>query len=323
MCRTLLPNAELLVYSSLQKEALASSTIEGTIATPDELVRFQASQRTDREPVREVANYSTALGLGRDFIRNRPITLNLILDLHATLLDGVRGQGAVGRFKSGQNFIGGIGADAAFTPPPPEDTPALMDNLERYFNEFQAEPRVVQVAIAHYQFETIHPFGDGNGRVGRLLIVLHLIALGLLSDPLIYPSVYFERSRRQYYEALQGVRDQGRWNEYLSYFVDGISTQCRETIAFTQTCLALQGQMRQEVRGVRRQASVDRVLEEFFKMPVLDVARIVRATGMSHNTVQGAMDSLIELGKVEEISGQRKGRVYLCRPIYDLVFKDS
>ena len=320
MCRTLLPNADLLVYSSLQREALASSTIEGTIATPEELVRYQASRTTEREPVREVANYSEALNFGCDFLQSSPISLYLVRALHETLLRGVRGETLAGRLKENQSFIGGVGEDAAFTPPPPEHTPGLMDDLLAYINASHDQPRVVQVAVAHYQFETIHPFGDGNGRVGRLLIILHLISLGLLSAPLIYPSVYFERRRSQYYDALQGVRDRGAWNEYLSYFLDGVKTQCEETISFTQTFLDLQSKMRVEVRGVRKQASINRVLGEFFKAPVLEVAQITRETGMSHNTAQSAIEELVGMGVVAEITGQRKGRLYVCKPIYDLVF---
>jgi Fic family protein len=197
---------------------------------------------------------------------------------------------------------------------------SLMDNLERYINEPQEQPKVVQVAVTHYQFETIHPFGDGNGRVGRLIIMLHLIQLGLLSDPLIYPSVYFERGRSQYYDALQGVGEKGAWNQYLGYFVQGIISQCNETIAFTRTCLDLQHEMRSAIKGIQKQASVDRVLQEFFKMPVQSIAQLVRSTGMSHNTAQGAIDALIGRGTVVEISGNKKGRLYLCRPIYHLVF---
>ncbi|MEZ0325848.1 MAG: Fic family protein [Fimbriimonas sp.] len=320
MCRTLLPNSDLLIYSSLQKEALASSTIEGTIASAEELVRFQASHKTDREPVREVGNYSQALSEGRSFLRNSPLTLKMILNLHDTLMQGVRGDDTAGKFKTSQNFIGGYGDDAAFIPAAPEDVPDLMNNLECYINEPQDHARIIKVALTHYQFETIHPFGDGNGRVGRLLILLQLIHHGLLSDPLIYPSVYFERRRTQYYDALQGVREKGAWNAYLSYFLDGISTQCRETISFTRTCIELESQMREQIKSVTRQASVHRVLEEFFKVPVLKVAQIAVATGMSHNTVQSAVDALIRSGTVVEITGMLKGRIYLCRPIYSLIF---
>lgn len=321
MCRRLLPNSELLIYSSLQKEALASSTIEGTVATADELVRFQASRHTDREPVREVANYSAALGLGREYLRSKPLTLNLILKLHETLMSGVRGNNLAGKFKTSQNFIGGIGKDATFTPAAPEDLPGLLGNLERYINEPQDMPRVIQTAVAHYQFETIHPFGDGNGRVGRLVILLHLIQLGLLSDPLIYPSVYFERNRIQYYEALQGVRDKGSWNAFLTYFLTGLIVQSKETIHFTQTCLSLQDSMKALIKGVSRQASVSRVLEQFFKSPALSIAEIVAESGMSHNTAQSAIDVLRKAGLVIEISGQRKRRIYLCQPIHALIFK--
>ncbi len=273
-----------------------------------------------REPVCEVANYSEALGFGCEFLKDSPISLYLVRSLHETLLRGVRGETLAGRLKETQNFIDRIGEDAAFTPPPPEHTPGLMENLLAYINARHNQPLVVQVAVAHYQFETIHSFGDGNGRVGRLLIILHLIASGLLSAPLIYPSVYFERRRSQYYDALQGVRDRGAWNEYLSYFLDGIKTQCEETIAFTRTFLDLQSRMSAEVRGVRKQASIDRVLGEFFKAPVLEVGQIARGTGMSHNTVQSAIEELIRVDVVEELTGGRKGRLYACKPVYDLVF---
>ena len=324
MCRTLLPNANLLTYSSFQREAIASSTIEDTIASPDELVKFQVSEYTERAAVREVANYGDALEWGYEQLSVLPIASRLMLGLHERLLSGVRGQGSAGRFKDGQNRIGSDPnepfEDAVFVPPPPEDTLTLVGDLERYMNGENQEPRVVQCALVHYQFETIHPFNDGNGRVGRLLIILQMIQLGLLSAPLIYPSVYFERTREEYYRRLQDVRDDGAWNEWISYFVQGIKEQCEETITFTRNILALRQQMK-DVGDIRRRASVQAVLDAFFQDPVLSIREIRDYAQIAHNSVQGALDELHERGLVYEITGKQKKRVYVCRPVFDAVFE--
>lgn len=324
MCRTLLPNADLLVYSSLQREALASSTIEGTLASPDELIRFQVSQRSDDEAVREVANYSAALDWGCKQLPKRPISYNLILGLHERLLHDVRGSTTAGRLKDRQNRIGSDPRepfeDAIFVPPSPDDTPMLLSDLERYINnESNKESRVVQCALAHYQFETIHPFNDGNGRVGRLLIILHMMQLGLLSAPLIYPSVYFERRRNTYYERLQAVRDKGEWHQWIEFFAQGIVEQCQETIAFTRTILLLQAHL-QSKENVRRRATTAAVLNAFFNDPVLSITEIAKAAHISYNSVQAALHELEKDGIVREFTGRQKGRVYACDPVLNAVF---
>jgi Fic family protein len=324
MCRTLLPNANLLIYSSLQREALASSTIEGTIASADELIRFQISDHSERQAVREVANYVEALQWGRDQLSSRPLNLNLILGLHERLLAGVRGAGRAGSLKSSQNYIGSSQAaaiDAAvFVPPPPEDVLALMTDLERYLNGENTEPRIVQCALVHYQFETIHPFHDGNGRVGRLLIILQMIQQGLLSAPLIYPSVYFERNRRDYYSHLQGVRDRDDWQTWIAFFVEGVRQQCQDTIAFTQTILRLRERLRAETRSATRRAALQEVLDAFFYEPVLSVRQISEAINLLHTSIQPALNDLQTMGLVYEITGKQKGRVYACRPVLDAIF---
>lgn len=325
MCRTLLPNADLLIYSSLQREALASSTIEGTIATPDELVLFQVSRSSEREAVREVANYGYALEWGVQEIETRqPLATRLILGLHERLLVGVRGAHGAGRFKEFQNHIGtdsrqGI-EHAVFIPPAPRDVPGLVADLERYIHADNPESKLVQCALVHYQFETIHPFGDGNGRVGRLMIVLQMIHLGLLSAPLIYPSVYFERTREEYYGRLQDVREEGAWNEWIEYFVRGIKEQCEETINFTQSIFALRQRLSREIPNVRRRASMVAVLEAFFEYPVLAPKQISDSANMSIGAVRTALSELENLEIAHEITGKRKGRVYACEPVLDIVF---
>lgn len=324
MCRTLLPNANLLIYSSLQREALASSTIEGTIATPDELVRYQASHQAEKSEVREVANYVHALEWGVEQIQTRPIGANLILGLHERLLSNVRGSSSAGHFKTRQNYIGSRPTDeieqAVFVPPPPEDLRDLIANLERYINLDNQEPRVVQCALTHYQFETIHPFHDGNGRVGRLLIILQMIQLGLLSAPLIYPSVYFERNRPEYYQRLQDVRDDSQWEAWLRFFAQGIAEQCQETITFTQMILRLRQQLLHDISNVRRRASLNAVMDVFFQQPVLPLRAIADEAHMSINSAQAAMNELGEHGLVYEVTGKQKGRVYACRPVLNAVF---
>jgi Fic family protein len=325
--RDLLPNADLLVYGSLQREALASSTIEGTIASVDELVLFQVSRSSSREAVREVSNYGEALEWGYQEIKSRPLTTNLILGLHARLMEGVRGAQSAGRFKELQNAIGSRPGqpieEATFVPPAPREVPELMNNLERYINTENAESKVVQCALAHYQFETIHPFPDGNGRVGRLMIVLHLISLGLLSAPLIYPSVYFEKTRDEYYAALQSVRERGDWNAWIEYFSRGIEQQCRETITLTRTILGLRESLKGEVAHVRRRHSVEAVLDAFFEAPVLTVKEISDRANISLGAVRAALEDLQGMDTAREITGKQKGRVYACEPLLKAIFGED
>jgi Fic family protein len=317
MCRTLLPNADLLTYSSLRREALASSTIEGTVASPDELVRFEVSRSSEREAVREVANYANALEWGVQELQRLPIVSRLILGLHERLMAGVSGASNAGRFKEQQNWIGPYEnapiEEATFVPCAPEDTLNLIGMLEYYINLESREPKLVQCALVHYQFETIHPFG--NGRVGRLLIVLQLIQLDLLSAPLIYPSVYFERNRDAYYELLQKVREQGAWTEWIEFFVQGIKRQCLETIKFTQNILRLREELHQEIGNVRRRATLLAVLDAFFYDPTLSVQEIQARANIAYHTARSALDDLEGRDMVYEITGRKRGKVYACIPV--------
>lgn len=322
--RTLL-NADLLVYSSLQREALASSTIEGTIASPDELVLFQVSRSSTGEAVREVANYSYALEWGVQEMEHRPLATGLILGLHERLMAGARGGQSAGRFKEHQNHIGPNYSqdikDAVFIPSTPRDAPDLVNDLERYIHAENLEPKLVQCALVHYQFETIHPFRDGNGRVGRLLIILQMIELELLSAPLIHPSVYFERTRDEYYQRLQDVRERGAWHEWIEYFVRGIKEQCEETISFTQTILDLLRRLRREIPNVRRRASLVAALEAFFEYPVLTPKQISDQAKMSVGAARAALGELEQLEIAREITGKKKGRIYACQPLLDAIFE--
>lgn len=323
-CRSLLPNPDLLQYASLRIEAIASSTIENTVASPEELVLYEVTKQTDREQVREVANYGRALDEGVRLLGGRPISVNLILRVHEVLMEGVRGAVYGGKLKTSQNYIAPRRSDpiekATYVPPSPADTPDLMANLERYINLDPIEPRLVQVALAHYQFETIHPFADGNGRVGRLLIMLHLIQLGLLSAPLLYPSVYFERTRDQYYDELQSLRLTGDWEKWIQYFVTGLHEQAQHTLSLVGSIQTLQQFLRERVASVRRHASMARVLDAYLQQPVLTPRDASRLSGLSFATAQSAIDGLTSLDILREVSGRRRGRIYVCKPLMDTLF---
>lgn len=325
MCGQLLPYPELLTYGSLLNEAISSSTIEGTIASPEELVQYQIGIVQDRAQVREVENYQQALRDGFGMLLERPISINLILKLHETLLAGVRGAGAAGLFKSHQNLVGWDAArqQPVYIPPPPEMVKQLMSQLERYLNNEQSEPRLVQIALCHYQFESIHPFGDGNGRVGRLVIVLQLMQLGILKLPLVYPSVYFERNRAAYYAGLQGVRERGDWVTWIDYIVDALSVQAHETTKLANLLLRLQRDLREEIRNVRAHGSVQRVLEAFFHKPVLSAAEVASMAGLARNTAKSALAKLVQMGYLSEMRGPRNARVYLCSSLFSALSKPT
>ena len=324
MCRTLLPNADLLTYGSLRREAIASSTIEGTVASANELLQFEASQYSEHGAAREVNNYTVALEWGFQQLDTLPLVSRLILGLHERLMDGVRGASNAGRFKVEQNWIGPYPnapkEEAIFMPCAPEDTLNLIGMLERYLNLENQEPKLVQCALSHYQFETVHPFGDGNGRVGRLLIILHLIQLELLPAPLIYPSVYFERNRDEYYGLLQSVREHGDWIEWIKFFVRGIKQQCRETISFTQNILRLREELRRSIGNVSRRASMSEVLDAFFHDPTLSISEIESQAGVAYHTARSALQDLEDRGVVYEITGRKRGKVYACAPILEAIF---
>ncbi|MEP0766457.1 MAG: Fic family protein [Fimbriimonadia bacterium] len=322
----ILPVVGLLHFTSLRREALASSTIEGTITTPEALLRFETSGEDEGDhSVREVANYRAALQWGLEELDSRPLTVEFIRNLHARLMFRVRGASGAGEFKRNQNAIGSGPDDtideAVYIPPPPEATLDLMYALERYINSENDERRVVQVALVHYQFESIHPFSDGNGRVGRLLIVLQLIQTGLIRGPMIYPSVYFERNRQAYYHHLQSVREGGDWDAWVRFFAEGMIQQAKHSIELSRTVLALRDEIYKRVAGIRRRASVAAVLDAFFSDPIPRVADIMRISGIkSPHTVQVALQALQEQGLVVELSGKLRGRQYACKPLLDVAF---
>jgi Fic family protein len=320
----------LPAYAARQREAVASSAIEGLYTTQEALLRYDATGRTGDAGTREVANYAAALEWGVSQLPALGLSAPLIHGLHARLMTGVQGLSTVGAYRESQNWIGPPGASparATHVPPPPEQVPTLMAALERYLQQEGETPALARVALAHYQFETIHPFADGNGRVGRLLMLLHLLQTGLLSRPLVHPSRFFERTRPEYYRLLTDTRESSDWGLWVVYVVRGIAEQCRETLALVPLLrdvrMAVATQLAARELDPRSLASAQAVLETFFRVPLRTAADIVAATGLVLNTVNSALRLLTEAGLVREVTGQARNRAYVCTPIMDAVFADE
>ncbi|MTV26736.1 Fic family protein [Nitriliruptoraceae bacterium ZYF776] len=282
----LLPNPHLLVNPYLATEALASSQIEGTQASLSEVLEASAAGgASDKLDVREVQNYIAAFEHGRRRLEELPLSLRLLREMHERLLTDVRGaEKAPGEFRRTQNWIGAPGRglnQARFVPPrhEPEMTEALAD-WERFLHEREQLPPLVSCALLHYQLETIHPFLDGNGRIGRLLIILYLVDTGELPEPLLYLSPYFERDRDAYYEHLQGVRERGRVQEYLAYFFEGVTVQARDAVARAEELTDLQQRYRAALAGDRSNAPT--VIDLLFSNPFITTKRVMVELGVTN-----------------------------------------
>lgn len=198
-----------------------------------------------------------------------------------------------------------------------------MSDLEKYMNLDPEEPPLVRIALTHYQFETIHPFGDGNGRVGRLLMILQMMQLGLLDAPLVYPSVYIERTKRRYTSSLQGVRDRGDWETWIDYYLGVMEAQCRETLTIAEMLLQLRDRVRRELGDGRRVVSVESALDAFFHSPVLTARELQRRMKVSYNTAKSAIAALTEAGLVERLGNGTRNKAFVCRPLFNLLFYGS
>lgn len=317
----LLPGPNLLLYSYVRKEAVLSSQIEGTQSSLSDLMLFELDELpgVPFDDVVEVSNYVAALDHGIERLRaGFPISNRLMREMHEKLLSRGRGQhSAPGEFRRSQNWIGGKGpADAHFVPPPPHQVEPAMGELERFLhNDPVRTPTLIKAALAHVQFETIHPFLDGNGRVGRLLITLLLCSEGVLKEPLLYLSLYFKSHRARYYELLDRVRTEGDWEAWLTFFAEGVESTATEAVAAVQRLHALAHSDRQAIQDLGRLASSAlRVHEALLARPLNNIARIAEATGLSVPAVTKALGSLITLGLVNETTGRKRGRVFAYTP---------
>lgn len=322
-----LANPHLLIAPFIRREAVLSSRIEGTQASLSDLYTYEAVQLSMFErptDVKEVHNYVRALEHGLERMQTLPISLRMIRELHERLMAGVRGESRdPGEFRRSQNWIGPPGCsldEAAYVPPPPEEMYQALQALEAYLHTSSSLPPLVRIGLIHYQFEAIHPFLDGNGRVGRLLIVLLLCAWELLPQPLLYLSAYFQRRRQAYYEHLLAVSQRGTWQEWLAFFLEGIYDGSRDAVARSRRLLDLREGYREQFQDRRTSARLLQVIDLLFSRPILTINSLAGALeGMDYQSAYRYVNTLEEEEILREITGQARNRVYQADAILEAI----
>ncbi len=313
----LLPNPALFLYFYVRKEAVLSSQIEGTQSSLSDLLlhEYEGAPGVLTGDVKEVSQYVAALQHGLDRLRGGfPLSLRLLREVHGTLLAKGRGSAKTpGDFRRSQNWIGGSRpGNALFVPPPPEDIMQCMGDLEMFLHDEPARtPLLLKAALSHVQFETIHPFLDGNGRLGRLLITFLLCVEGALSEPLLFLSLYFKTHRETYYDLLQKVRMEGDWEAWVTFFMEGVRETAEKAIQTTQRIVKLFADDRSRIEGLGQAAgNVLRIHSYLLINPVLEIPRASHEIEISQPTVTSALKRLEDMGVVREITGKARDRVY-------------
>jgi Fic family protein len=319
-----LPNAALLLYSFIRKEAVLSSQIEGTQSSLADLLLYEIDEQpgVPVEDTREVSRCVAALEHGLAALRGGlPLSMRLLRGMHEVLMSHPGGRGKTpGELRRSQVWIGGTRpGNAAFVPPPANALARCLRPFERFLNdEPEPTPPLIKAALAHVQFETIHPFLDGNGRLGRLLIVLQLVADGVLREPLLYPSLYFKTHRAVYYELLNDVRRNGDWERWLDFFAEGVQASASQAVATANALLALVNGDRDRIAGLGRAASSAlEVHQALQRQPITTSTALVNATGLTAATVNKSLAHLERLRIVTELTHRQRGRVFAYRRYVD------
>ena len=314
---------KLLIQPFVRQEAVLSSRIEGTRATLMDLYTYESKQLSfieDTDDVREVHNYVRALDYGLERLQTLPVSLRLIREIHARLLENVRGgELTPGEFRRTQNWIGAAGATlqtANFVPPPVQEMLAALDQLEKFIHAGNDIPPLVRVGMIHYQFEVIHPFLDGNGRVGRLLIILLLCEWGILPQPLLNLSVYFERYRQEYYDHLLAVSQRGDWERWLQFFLRGVSSQAEDSIRRLTKLEGLRTDYQAIANRERQVRRMEQVLDFLFMRPVLTIRQLETELGVTFPVARRYIEKLVRAGILQEVTGYARNRIYRANAIY-------
>jgi Fic family protein len=320
----MLPNPHLLIRSFLRREAVSSSRIEGTVTDLQQLLVFEAEpsgnqERTDRLDAQEVSNYVQALEYGLARLKELPVCLRLIREVHERLMSGVRGENRMpGRFRNGQNMIARPGEtpeSARFVPPPVAEMERAMDDLERFMNEPNDLPVLIQLALIHYQFEAIHPFWDGNGRIGRLLLTLLLCERGCLVQPLLYLSASLEKHREAYMDHLLAVSRSGAWSAWVGFFLDRIAEQSRVAVERCNQLLDLWQGYRRRLQAVSSSAATLQLIDRLFETPAMTMTQAAERLQVSFPAAKASIEKLEQMGILSEMTGKLKNRVYLAAEI--------
>lgn len=325
-----LPNPDLFVFMYVRKEAVLSSQIEGTQSSLQDLLAAEADLFDDTMPrdVDEVVNYVRAMKHGLARLDELPVSVRLIREIHGQLLQGVRGgRLQPGELRRSQNWIGPSGctlATATFVPPPWEDVPGLLGDLENFLHRDDGLPLLVKIALAHVQFETIHPFLDGNGRVGRLLITFLLTEREVLHKPVLYLSHYFRQHRQRYYDLLQAVRDSGDWEAWLDFFLRGVIEVAGEAAETARRIQMLREQHRSAIAETLGRASTNghRVLERLFDRPIVSVTEVREMIGTTYAAANNLVAKLAQMGILVEMTGYARNRRFRYEP-YVRLFSDD
>jgi Fic family protein len=312
----IVPDIDLFIQMHVVKEAQTSSRIEGTQTEMDEaLLPEEQVPPEHRDDWNEVQNYIEAVNTAVEALAKLPLSNRLLKQTHATLMKGVRGEHKLpGEFRTSQNWIGGSSLqDAAFIPPHHDGVPELMGDLEKFLhNEHVPVPHLVRIAIAHYQFETIHPFLDGNGRIGRLMIPLYLVSCGILSKPSLYLSDFFERNRAHYYDALMRVRTSHDLIHWVRFFLSGVAATARKGREVFSGILQLRTEVEQQVMTLgKRSATAREALYLLYRKPIVTAGQLVAGLGVSTPTANTLIREFERLGILRENTGRQKGRVYV------------
>lgn len=325
----LLPSIDLFIYMYVRKEAVLSSRIEGTQSSLSDLLLFENKHmpRVPIDDVAQVSNYVRAMAYGLSQVdAGHPISVRLVRVMHEYLLDGTRGSSAYdGQFRTAQNWIGGSRpGNAMYVPPPPHEVPQLMSDLEKFLNHRVVQyPSLILAALGHAQFEMIHPFLDGNGRIGRLLITLLLCNDGVISKPSLYLSLYFKKHRSAYCELFNHVRETGDWEKWISFFLDGVIMAANAATQLSQKVCKLLDADRAKIADLGRvRGTVEQVFGVFLKKPMLAIVTVAQEAGVSFPTAQKAIDTLQDLGIVAEISGKQRDRIYAYSAYLELLERE-
>lgn len=320
-----LPNPHLLIGPFIRREAVLSSRIEGTQASLSDLLFFEASGSVDPKApdAREVANYVKAMEYGLARLKKFPLSLRFIREVHEHLMDGVRGEQLTpGEFRCSQNWIGPDGCtliEATYVPPPVDELDKALGQFETYLHAPSTLPLLIRLAAIHYQFEAIHPFLGGNGRIGRLLITLLLCKEGALSETLLYLSAYFERYRNEYYRLLLAVSQAGKWIDWISFFLRGVAEQSRDALARSGRLLQLWQGYRAEFQSARSSALQLRLVDQLFAYPAITANQAARLLKVTHRSAQLNIDKLIRKGILKEATGKQRNRVFVATQIVKII----
>lgn len=323
-----IPNMDLFVSMYVRKEALLSSQIEGTQCTLDDILNPLMEENTNRN-VSDVVNYIKATEFALNRLHSLPLCNRLIKETHAVLMEGVRGQEkSPGEFRYSQNWIGGQGStirNARYIPPNPEDMQTAMSDLEKYMNGDDSLDPLIQAALIHYQFETTHPFLDGNGRVGRLLITLFLMEKGILSHPALYISYFLKMNRIEYYDRMTQVRKTGDYEQWVMFFLQALSDSAGDAIQTIDALTALHNQSvaRLGAFSKRQQTNLLKLFAYIETNPIIDIQKTAAALGLSYNTVSKMVTILVDEGILRQTDKAGKAKIYSYADYLDILRKDT